>query len=103
MSWNPDLRAGMWVLSVDGQTLGRIARISDEGILVVDGWLRPQGLQVPHDDLCSILKAEIFLRGRLRDYLPHFQPTDVRPPQPKERAGGVGRRLPLLRRNEARW
>ena len=103
MNEDPDLRAGMYVLSVDGQKLGRIAMLDGEGFEVVLGKRDPRGFRVSFDDVCSKLKGEIFLRLRLRDYLPLYQPRARAAPEPSVREGGAGRRFFLFRRNEARW
>jgi len=98
-----DLRAGMYVLSVDGQKLGRIARIDDQGFEVVRGERNPRGFRVPFDDVCSKLKAEVFLRGRYRDYADRYRPWSHPAPEPHVRKGAAGRRFLLFRRADARW
>lgn len=103
MIQNPELRAGMFVLSIDGQKLGRIARIGDDGFDVVRGGRDARGFHASFDELCSQLKAEVFLLRRYRDYLPLYEPWTGPAPQPHVRVGGAGRRFHLFRRAEARW
>lgn len=98
-----DLRAGMFVLSVDGQKLGRIARIDDTGFDVVLGSRNPRGFHVGYDELCSRLKAEVFLLRRYRDYQPRYEPWTAPAPQPHVRVGEPQKRFHLFRRAEARW
>ena len=98
-----ELRAGMYVLSIDGQALGRIARIRDDGIEVVRGERNPQGFSVPHEEIASRLRAEIFLRQRLRDYLESYRPASAPAPRPKIRKGAAGKRFHLFRRVDAHW
>ena len=97
------LQAGMYVLSMDGQKLGRIARLDGSGFEVVQGERNPVGFHVSFDDLLSRLKAEVFLRGRYRDYVPIYRPWSHPAPEPHVRKGGAGRRFLLFRRADARW
>jgi len=103
MAPNLDLRAGMWVLSVDGQKLGRIARLEGDGFEVVEGWRAPRGFRAGMDEVLSVLRGEVFLRQRYRDYVERYRPWERRAPEPHVRNGRAGRRFFLLRRNEARW
>ncbi len=103
MNEDLDLRAGMFVLSIDGQKLGRIAKIDGEGFDVVRGSRSPVGFHVPFGELASKLKGEVFLLQRFRDYEPLYTPRAEPAPRAQPRTGGAGRRFLLLRRNEARW
>jgi len=103
MNEDLDLRAGMFVLSIDGQKLGRIAHIDDEGFDVVRGARRPQGFHVSFDEVASKLKAEVFLLRRYRDYLPLYEKRNEPAPQPHVGGGALGKRFHLFRRAEARW
>lgn len=94
------LRPGMYVLSIDGQKLGRLARLRDDALEVVAGERRPRGFDVPLDEVASTLRGEIFLRQRLRDYERRYEARDEPAPRLRpERHRG----LVLFRRNEARW
>ncbi|WP_373046460.1 hypothetical protein [Vulgatibacter sp.] len=103
MNEDTDLKAGMYVMSVDGQKLGRIARLGDEVFEVVLGNRHPRGFAVAYDEICSKLKAEIFLLRRFRDYQPLYRPWQGPAPEPHIAKGGAGRRFFLFRRVDARW
>lgn len=98
-----DLRPGMFVLSVDGQKLGRVARLEGDGFDVVRGRKHPRGFFVGRDQICSVLKAEIFLRLPLHDYVGRYEPRAEAAPGPHVRVGLPGKRFFIGRRNEARW
>lgn len=103
MPGREDLRVGNYVMSVDAQKLGRIARLDDEGIHVAKGRRHPTGFTIGYDHLCSTLRAEAFLRLPLREYLPLYRPVAHAAPPVQVSAGAGRRRLPLLRRADARW
>ena len=94
------LRPGMYVLSIDGQKLGRLARLRDDALEVVAGRRKPLGFDVPLDEVASTLRGEIFLRQRLRDYEDRYEPRDE--PAPRL-LPAQGRRFHIFRHNEARW
>lgn len=95
-----EIRPGMYVLSLDGQKMGRIAKITDEGFDVVRGGSDPEGLSVGEGDLCSRLQSVVFLRLPLHRYEARYEPRSQ--PAPKTVKKGE-RRFLLFRKSEVRW
>lgn len=95
-----EVRPGMYVLSVDGQKMGRIAKLTGDGFDVVRGSNHPEGLSVGEGDLCSRLQSVVFLRLPLHRYEGRYEPRS----QPAPRAVTKGeRRFLLFRKSEVRW
>lgn len=97
---DPQVRPGMVVLSVDGQTLGRIARIEGAGFEVVRGNRQPEGFSVTEDELCSWLQSVVFLRLPYHRYAGRFAPRKEAPPETVRREG---RRFLMFRKVDQRW
>lgn len=95
-----EVRPGMYVLSVDGQKMGRIASIEGDGFDVVRGHRNPEGLTVGADDLCSRLQSTVFLRLPLHRYEAKYGPRKAPAPRTVKRGD---RRFLLFRKAEVKW
>jgi hypothetical protein len=64
------IRPGMLVMTLDGQHLGHVRSVGDTSFHLVAGG---HALEVPAEDVGSVLEHEVFLRLALRRYLPRLQ------------------------------
>lgn len=65
------IHPGMHVMSVDGQHVGRVASVDASTVRVLSG---RRALEVPAEEVASVLEHEVFLRLALRRYLPRYHP-----------------------------
>jgi hypothetical protein len=63
------VHTGMKVMTLDGQHLGKVAEMAGESLVIEYHRAR---LQVPAEEVASVLDHELFLRLPLRIYLPRF-------------------------------
>lgn len=95
-----EIRPGMYVLSLDGQKLGRIASIEGNGFDVVRGDKAPEGFRVGEEELCSFLQSSVFLRLPMHRYVDRYEPRRTPAPRPVKKGG---RRFLLFRKADVRW
>lgn len=95
-----EVRPGMYVLSLDGQKMGRIASIDGERFEVVRGSREPEGFAMDAGEICSRLQSSLFLRLPLHEYAGRYRSRERAAPRPVKKGG---RRFLLFRKAEVRW
>jgi hypothetical protein len=58
---HPELRMGMKVYSKNGEKLGEIEDLTDQGIVIGKGWLLPKLSTTPYDDIMEIRGGRVML------------------------------------------